>query len=148
MLRAAILMLLVLAAAAAPASAQRLPSTTTPGVTATRSAGGVMTIRFSPTTAGRAAYARFAGRRLTVRCQHAGPEPVGAGALDVVTARVRFAKRRSTVRLTVRGSTNLCSLGSFPGGVMVAADATARGFLADVVDSQRVTTAVALVSIL
>src|SRR4051812_28719024 len=117
MLRAAILMLLVLAAAAAPASAQRLPSTTTPGVTAARSAG----------------------RRLTVRCQHAGPEPVGAGALDVVTARVRFARRRSTVRLTVRGSTNLCSLGSFRRGVLVAADATARGFLSDVVDAERVT---------
>jgi hypothetical protein len=129
--RAAILSLLVLAAAAPPASAQRLPSTTTPGVTATRGAGGVMTIRFAATRAGRAAYAGFAGRRLTVRCQHAGPEPVGAGPLDVVTARVRFPARRSSVRLTVRGTTNLCSLGAFPSGVMVATDATARGFLAD-----------------
>jgi hypothetical protein len=139
---------LAVAALPAPADARSLPSTTTPGVTAVRGAGGRVTIRFADTRAGRTAYALYAGRRVAIRCQHVGDLPFGSGPVDLVTTRVRFAKRRSTVRLTVRGATNLCSLGPPLTGVMVATDAAGRRFLADVGDSVRIMTAAVLVDVL
>src|SRR4051794_22689978 len=122
------LALSVLAVAAAAA----LPSTTTPGVSATRSGGGRVTIRFADTTAGQKAYRQFAGRRVTIRCQHVGSDLLyGSGATDVVIARARFGRTLSTVTLRVRGTTNLCALGSPLGGVVVATNGAGRRFLAD-----------------
>src|SRR4051794_17566075 len=124
----AMLALSVLAVAAAAA----LPSTTTPGVSATRSGGGRVTIRFADTAAGQKAYRQFAGRRVTIRCQHVGSDLLyGSGATDVVIARARFGRTLSTVTLRVRGTTNLCALGSPLGGVVVATSGAGRRFLAD-----------------
>ena len=95
------------------AAAAALPSTTTPGVTATRSSGGRVTIRFADNPTGQKAYRPFAGRRVTIRCQHVGSDLLyGSGATDVATTRARFGRTLSTVTLRVRGTTNLCSLGS------------------------------------
>jgi hypothetical protein len=116
----------------AVAAAAALPSTTTPGVTATRSSGGRVTIRFADNPTGQKAYRRFAGRRVTIRCQHVGSDLLyGSGATDVVTTRARFGRTLSTITLRIRGTTNLCSLGSPFGGVVVATDTAGRRFLAD-----------------
>ena len=131
-MRRALILLATLSVAvlAAPAGAQQAPSFTIPGVTATQGTGGRVTIRFADTPAGRAAYARYAGRLVTIRCQHVDDAPLGSGPVGVVTTRVRMARTLSSVRLRLRGDKNLCSLGS--GGVVVPADATSRRFLADV----------------
>src|SRR3954464_2926003 len=130
MRRTVLLAVVAFVTLAGSADAQRLPATTTPGVTALRGPGGRMTIRFADTRAGRTAYARYAGRLVSIRCQHAGDAPFGSGPVDLVTTRGRFARRLSSVRLTVRGTTNLCTLGTPLTGVMVATDPAGRRFVA------------------
>src|SRR4051794_27619800 len=133
MRRAFVLALLSLAVLAAPAGAQQVPSTTTPGVSAVQGTGGRVTIRFADTPAGRAAYARVAGKLVTIRCQHVGETPlVGSGPVGVVSTRIRMARTLSSIRLRLRGDKNLCTLGPSLGGVVVPADTTARRLLADV----------------
>src|SRR2546423_5398711 len=131
-MRAVRVLAVSLAVLALPATAGAQLQPTPPGVTATRAPGGRITIRFAATPAGRAAYRRYAGRLVTVRCQHVGDQPFGTRPVDVVTTPVRMARSLSSIRLRVRGSANLCSLGRPLIGVTVATDATGRRFLADV----------------
>src|SRR3954453_5941306 len=124
--------MLALPVLAVAAAAAALPSTTTPGVTAKRSSGGRVTIRFANNATGRKAYRQFAGRRVTIRCQHVGSDLLyGSGPSGGATTRARFGRPLSTVTLRVRGTTNLCSLGSPLGGVIVATNTAGRRFLAD-----------------
>src|SRR3954470_2231677 len=120
----------------ATAAAAQLPSTTTPGVKVTQSAGGRIRISFNDTPDGRLAYKPFAGRRVTVRCQRLGDLPIGAGPSGAVSTRVRMGRDLSTVELRARGDVNLCTLGR----VTVATNTTARRFLADLIWGELVLT--------
>jgi hypothetical protein len=119
---------------AVPATAQaQLPEASQPGIRVSRSAGGRVAIAFLDTAAGRKAYRRYAGRTMTIRCQSIAADHLfGTGPSGVATAKVRFRRALSTLRLRVRGNVNLCSFGS----VTVATDASARKFLADLVLAQ------------
>jgi hypothetical protein len=113
---------------ATPASARaQLPDATRSGIDVARGPGGRIAIRFHDTRAGRAAYRPFAGRTVTVRCQSVGDHPVGSGPVGVATAKISFRPTLSTLRLRVRGTVNLCTLGS----IRIATDAASRRFLAD-----------------
>jgi hypothetical protein len=118
--------LLLLAVPAATAEAQ-LPQASQPGIRVSRSAGGRVAIAFLDTASGRRAYRRYAGKTVTIRCQSIRDHVFGTGPVGVATAKVSFRKGLSTLRLRVRGNVNLCQFGS----VIVATDAAARRFLAD-----------------
>jgi hypothetical protein len=123
-----------LIALAVPATAHaQLPQANQPGIRVS-SGNGRLTIAFLDTPAGRRAYKPFAGRTATIRCQTIATRVFGAGPVGVVTAKVRFKRTVSTLRLRLSGSANLCVLGT----TIIATDTTARRFLADLVTSASV----------
>jgi hypothetical protein len=133
-MRAPRLLLASLLALGLPATAHaQLPQANQPGIRVS-SGNGRVAIAFLDTPAGRRAYKAVAGRTATVRCQTIATRVFGAGPVGVVTAKVRFKRTLSTVRLRLGGSVNLCTLGT----TIIATDTTARSFLGDLVTSASV----------